>query len=259
MNNQSTIAKRLGVCAKSARWWLLIWQAEGRIADKPRSGCLRKLTAAAAAAVAELVRQSVFRSAIKLAVELCSQGLADVHRSTVTRELHADGMTYQLQRRVCLLTPRHKANRVAFARQYRDLAWGRVMFSDSKYFTMHPNGAARIWVDSGAQPPTAAAPKHNPALHVYSGATYYGLANPIFVSGGSIKSKYRKANGQLQRGVCQGEYQQVILPQLIAQGDEVFQQSGNWSGHWMFQQDGARVHTAELSLNRRKQAQTKPD
>lgn len=201
MNNQSTIAKRLGVCAKSARWWLLIWQAEGRIADKPRSGCLRKLTAAAAAAVAELVRQSVFRSAIKLAVELCSQGLADVHRSTVTRELHADGMTYQLQRRVCLLTPRHKANRVVFARQYRDLAWGRVMFSDSKYFTMHPNGAARIWVDSGAQPPTAAAPKHNPALHVYSGATYYGLAKPIFVSGGSIKSKYRKANGQLQRGV----------------------------------------------------------
>jgi hypothetical protein len=104
-----------------------------------------------------------------------------------------------------------------------------------------------VWTSADAQPEIGI-PKHSPALHVYMGVTYWGCTQLILVSGGSVKSTYKTERGQLHRGVCAQEYQEVVLPKLLAQGQLLFSSSGKWEGDWVFQQDGAAIHRSAGSI-----------
>lgn len=44
------------------------------------------------------------------------------------------------------------------------------------------------------------------------------------------------------------EYQEDILPRLIAGGNVLFANSARYAASWMFQQDNARPHTAASTL-----------
>lgn len=89
-------------------------------------------------------------------------------------------------------------------------------------------------------------PKRSLAPHVYM--TRWGLTDVYVVSDGSTKSSYIDSKGQRYRGVCALEYQRDVLPRLIEDGNALFAKAGRYEGSWVFQQDGARIHTTEASL-----------
>jgi transposase len=45
----------------------------------------------------------------------------------------------------------------------------------------------------------------------------------------------------LFKGVCAEEYQEIVLPSLLKDGDEMFKGT-RWAANWLLQQDNARPH-----------------
>ncbi len=245
----SDLVRHLGAAKSTARGWVRRFRAGRGAADAPRTGRPRSLSEDATAVAAELVRKSATKSTAKAAAALEALGHGRVHKSTVRRALRAADMVWSLLQRRPLLTADQRARRVAFAANNRWRRWRSVMFTDSKYFQMHPaSGRLGAWRHVDEPAAIVGVPKHNPAVHVYMGMTPHGLTRAIVVSGGSKKSTYTDSKGKLYRGVCAAEYQRDVVPQLIADGNRMFATAGKYEGSWVFQQDGARVHTTEASL-----------
>ena len=168
---------------------------------------------------------------------------------TIQRALAAAGFKWKLVRQVPMLSPAQRTARVSFAQRHVRTRWRSIMFTNSKYFTMHPvDTKQRMWCAADTQPAAIGVPKHSPALHVYMGVTWFGCTKLVLVSGGSTKSTYKNDRGQLYRGVCASEYQEKVLPELLQGGCQLFAQSEVWRDQWMFQQDGPAIHRAKESI-----------
>jgi hypothetical protein len=124
----------------------------------------------------------------------------------------------------------------------------KVMWTDSKYFTSNSSsGRIGHYTLTSAPPTTMPKPKRGASLHVYMGCTVFGLTELIIVTGGSkINKRYTMRGGSLYKGVCAAEYQDHVLPILGREGNRLFRSKHR--RHWILQQDGARIHTAPLSL-----------
>jgi transposase len=244
----SDLVKLLDVPMSTAKDWVRRFHAGRGAADAPRAGRPRSLSEVVTAVAAKMVKDPATRSTAKAAAALEALGYGRVHKSTVRRALRSADMVWSLLQRRPLLTSNQQARRVAFAANNSSRRWRSVMFTDSKYFVMHPaRGRLGAWRHADEPAATIGMPKHNPAVHVYMGLTPHGLTNVIVVSGGSKKSTYSDSKGRLYRGVCAAEYQQDVVPKLVADGNKLFGTAQKHEGSWVFQQDGARVHTTEAS------------
>ena len=159
-------------------------------------------------------------------------------------------MKHGLPKYVPALTPLHKAKRVSFAKKHvKRTRFSSWMFTDSKIFLMsraQSKRGVKVWFAKGARPIVQV--RHGTlGLHVYIGVTKYGITPPLFVTGaGSVKSSYANAKtGAMHTGVCAAEYQGLVLPHLIKQGNLLFAQSQSLATSWVFQQDNAPIHKAK--------------
>ena len=253
--NAASLVRLVGAPMSTAKDRVRRFRAGRGAANAPRSGRPCSLSDDATALAVSLVREAASRSTAKAAAALEALGHGRVHKSTVRRALRAADMVWSLLRRRQLLTADQRARRVAFAANNRSQRWRSVMFTDSKYFVVHPaSGRLGAWRHADEPAATVGIPKHNPAVHVYMGMTPHGLTDVIVVSGGSTKSTYTDSKGKLYRGVCAVEYQRDVVPKLIADGNRIFATAGKHEGSWVFQQDGARVHTTEASLRAARKA-----
>ena len=149
------------------------------------------------------------------------------------------------------LSAAHRAARCIFAANNANTNWARVMFTDSKYFQLHPpkkGRAMRSWTPAG-QRRVLPAIRNSQQVHVYAGVTQFGVTKLLFVTGttGQASPFTNSRNNSRYSGVCQQEYQQIIAPHLIAEGHRLFANTA-YRDNWVFQQDGARVHTAISSV-----------
>lgn len=64
---------------------------------------------------------------------------------TVRRALHAEGVHHRRPAKKPYLTPRHKQERLRFARDYLDFNWENVIFSDEKTFLSSQKGRLHLW------------------------------------------------------------------------------------------------------------------
>ena len=227
--------------------WINVWVRTGNVASPPRKSSTSGLRQRMATRVVELVQQAEYRTVDRVAARLLMEFLTAISASTIRRMLKAANLWCVAPRFEPLLTRAHKANRVAFATQNMHTNWQRVMFTDSKYFYMHPNrkGGLKQWVAKGTRPIMHTV-KNNQCVHVYMGVTAFGATTPIFATGttGRPSQFIDPRTQRAHRGVCALEYQHVILPRLIQDGSQLFSQSLLHAGNWVFQQDGASVHRA---------------
>ena len=114
------------------------------------------------------------------------------------------------------------------------------MFTDSKYFYLHPLSGRRgpkRWVLAETKP-TRPSTKFPSKVHVYVGASYYGKTEFRFATGTTrLKSEFSKT----QRG--------WVLLNIRDLNDTLLPQTKQLFGRhsisdWTFQQDGAPAHTA---------------
>ena len=228
--------------------------AAPHLATSPKSGRKRKLTAdqqgdlQAMAAIRETGSAKLAAAAYKkeTGVDLCKQ--------TAWRLLTESGHAYRTYRKVSMLSHAHRLRRLDFAAGHLKYLWSKVMWTDSKFFTLNTSCKnVGHYVLSSAPPSLLAVPKRGPSLHVYMGVTMFGLTRLVVVSGGStpnktyVKSIDRKTGRKnFYSGVCAAEYQERVLPVFAADGFELF--SRKHSRAWLLQQDGAAIHQTAASI-----------
>jgi transposase len=246
--NAREVAECFSVTEKTLRRWVSKSAAGAPMGNAPVPGRPPKLTAEQQAELRGFANSREFGTAAKAAKAFWRKNGIRFSKSTAWRALTSDGFAFRVYRPVPQLQPWNKAARVRFAQQHSQDGWSywsRVMFTDSKYFTVSSCsrriGHYQLISDTPSTVPT---PKRGASLHVYMGCTAFGLTEMIFVSGGSIKnSEFRTAKGCLYKGVCAAEYQAKVLPHFEREGKKLFGRKT-----WIIQQDGAKIHQTASSL-----------
>jgi transposase len=245
--NLNLVAKVHKVTSRTVRNWLQKRQEGVQPGRKKGSGRKPKLTAAHKQILRALASQLENRSAHRAAVAFGKQTGIFISSSTAHRYLTSDNYVFKLVRRVPALTDKHRSDRVKFCLQNLNRNWFRVAFSDSKYFKFESNsGRIGFYVLKAEQAPTRGKTKFGLSLHVYMAVTPNGATQLVVSSGGCTKNTlYKKPDGRLYDGVCGPEYCKQVLPVLQSDCKQLFIMSA--SRHWVWQQDGARVHTTAES------------
>ena len=235
------------------RRWQNRHKTTGDVQDLPRSGRPKALSTEMVSFAVKYAEKNPCFNAQSIANALKSEKGVQVSTKTISRILKKEGLKYQFPPVAPFIQPHHAAARVAFAKKNAKRAWRGVMFTDSKYFLLHPVKKGRgikVWLNpnlANAQP----LPKHSSAVHCYMGVTYFGTTNLIFVTGTTgYKSPFiNDVTGQAYKGVCGQEYVEVILPKLISEGKQLFASSNVHCDGWTFQQDGAKPHQTANAKN----------
>ena len=242
------------VLPQTIRNWQARAAAGASLADAPRSGRPSKIAQPETQKILKIIHEPATGSLRKATAQLAATGGPAVASSTIQRNLTNVQQVFRVPRRTPLLTPPHRQARVAWSEQNADTDFRGIMFTDSKYFRCWPlRERAGAWQHKSDPRPTAPQPKHGPALHVYMGVTAYGATGLIAVTGGSKKNT-TYVNTKLKspapyRGMCAREYQEVVLPQLAAAGNQLFSGKRRYAHNWQLQQDGAKQHTTADSLS----------
>jgi len=115
-----------------------------------------------------------------------------VTAKTVRNALKNIGFKYSSPRKILQHSVAQRSKRVRWCKHIRNtlrLSFQKVMFTDSKLFTLHPSAAtcaAQCWHATGKRP-TVAPARPSKGLHVYMGATAFGVTSLVFVTGGGTK------------------------------------------------------------------------
>ena len=187
------------------------------IQDRPRSGAPRKLSEQAVQRAKSLLSAGRSDSTLrKVARKLVTEGhcSSEVSKNTVRAAVRSgsNGLRSCHVSSIPILTEEQLKKRVAFAKENRNRAWTKVMFTDSKYFYLHPLSGRRgpkRWVLAGTKP-TRPSTKFPSKVHVYAGVSYYGKTELRFATGTTgLKSEFSKT----QKGVGAAEYQCILTGQ----------------------------------------------
>jgi transposase len=150
---------------------------------------------------------------------------------TVCNALKRFNKVARVRPRTVLLRPPNVGKRLAFAREMsaKPLSyWRRWTFTDSKWFAISSKGRQFAWVTAGSKPPTVPkAGRDGVKIHVYAAVNVHGVSEPIILPEGASVDAPR--------------YIADILPGLVK-----FSKRTIGANH-IFQQDGARAHTARLT------------
>ena len=248
----SAIARRFGKSHSFVSRWLAHHDQFQDFNDKPRSGRPTVIDPTAVQNIMEAAKLAECKSAAAIAARTQQVSGKLFSHTTVRRVLKANGLKHMRPRLIPLMTAKHKADRVAFAKKCsrRELAsYRQVLITDSKYFLVHPKGSpAASWCTTETRG-TVSKVKHSQGVHVYMGISYYGVTKLMYVTSTHQKSKYiNPKTKRLYDGVSGPEYGDVVAQCWKPEGDRLFQKSPKWSGNWKLQQDGAKPHTTAQNM-----------
>jgi transposase len=199
-----------------AKRWLDRCKTQSPAVDKPRSGRRSKLSAQHLSFIRKLVTSEGGVGSEEVASRLDAEHGVKVCARTVRNALKRAGFKHSLPKQVINLSTSQRLRRVKWCVAHRNthkLAFSRVLFTDSKIFTVHPTtGSARSasWHRVGRRPSVAPS-RHSKGVHVYMGVNMFGSTRLIFVTGGGSQSSSYKdpRSNQSYKGVCAKEYQDV--------------------------------------------------
>ena len=143
--------------------WVQLEACGAALGNKPKSGRKRKLTAdqqgdlQAMAVIRETGSAKLAAAAYKkeTGIDLCKQ--------TAWRLLTENGHAYRKYRKVSMLSHTHRLRRLDFAAGHLKYLWSKVMWTDSKFFTLNTSCKnVGHYVMSSAPPSLLAVPKRGP-------------------------------------------------------------------------------------------------
>ena len=228
--------------------WVGRATVENSVQDRPRTGRPSKLTEIYISFIKRLVEADSKVGSAEVARKLAAEFGVTVTAKTGRNALKKIGFKYGTSRKVLQHSVLQTSNRLKWCKYTMNtqrLSFQKVMFTDSKLFTLHPSAAtcsAQRWHATGKRP-TVAPARHSKGVHVYMGATAFGVTNLVFVTGGGTKlSPYWNPKAKsVYRGVCAEEYQKEVLPILLKEGNRLFKGT-RWAQNWILQQDNASPH-----------------
>ena len=228
----SQIAKQVGVTTRSVRRWFARFK-EGGGAELPaqkKSPGMPKKTSKRSLTVIKRQLEANPRLTARKIKEMNPDIFGEVSVRTVNRRIAELGYTSHRPVKKPILSPKQKAKRVVFAKKYiawDEVQWMSVLWSDESTFTVTCNRGANVYrkVGSDALDPRyiEGTVKHPNSLMVWGAFTGYGVAKL------HIFEKNEKVN--------QYNYLELMCDLL----PDAFEDTKAT----IFQQDGARPHTAK--------------
>lgn len=225
------IVAQLGVSERSVRRWVAKFNHQGS-QDTPTHEKMPgpgKKTSDRCRNIVKRVLESNPRISARKLREENPRLLGEVSVRTVSRLIGELGYSNHRAVKKPLLTRRHKVNRVQFARKYGawDEKWLTVLWSDESTFTVTCNRDGYVYRRRGSDPLdpryTCATVKHPDSLMVWGAFTGHGKAQlHVFHN----KEKVNQYN-----------YLELLC--------DVLPQAFEDTGATVFQQDGAKPHTAK--------------
>ena len=270
-----------GVTSPSICAWTRQLAADGELSDGPRPRDRKVSSQDVAAIQGELTqRQGPLRGSTSLrrAVPraITKRAATKASRQTYARALADVGWAEQAVRKALPLAgkagKRKREKRVTFVRGRARSAASNHLFTDSAIFTSDPtykSNLGRAWGPRGDPPDQDVTQAPRWKVHAYAGITRFGATPLLEVTGTSVaatrpRGRPRKpaaapanapaaapapaaataaATAEDHRGVTAHEYRTKVLPHLLSHGKSLFESNG--CGRWVFQHDGARIHTTK--------------
>ena len=231
--------------------WVKHYHRHHHVQSLPRKASGAALGARKVKRAIALAQQEDFSSAARVAKQLEVEFQDPVSAGTVRRWLKDAGMRYEPPRFQQLLTPQHRVKRVSFGQRTLKLHTDGILVTDSKVFQCHPPRYGRYmkrWSFPGNRRVVVTV-KHSQKVHAYAGISKYGATELVFASGttGRVSPYTNSKTGRPYAGVCGAEYEEIIAPTLISDGQEVFNGTA-YEDCWVYQQDGAPPHRTKGSL-----------
>lgn len=206
----------------------------GTVEDLPRSGAPRKISHHARLNCKRKLNGGELHNAVEVKNYLDDEEDVHVTPMTVRNMLHQEDMYPYKKIPKPLLNSKHKAARVALAKEYLaegEYYWQNVVFSDeATLHRVHGGGSQYQWLSKGARfdekrmQPTAS--------HGGGGVHMWAALCPFGVLAWTLYEGHLTAE----------TYVDILKEHLIPAADEYFD-----GEDWLFQHDGASVHTAQYT------------
>lgn len=159
------IAEEVGCTEQTVKNWKKRFQDGESEQDRPRSGRPKVLTPRLENVVLTRSKGKHKRSIRKTTTWLQSQG-TKVSRETVHRTFKRHGLHPYHRRKQQKLLPRHKQQRVSFARKYKDHNWETTLMTDETEFELNPTWNPKndvIWAHSPEEVPPIDRESYSPS------------------------------------------------------------------------------------------------
>ena len=246
------IARESGQKQSFVKKWVTRFLSTGGVDDLPRSG----RTIEFAGKDLRTAKRLLLKKKASSSVDISNHFSGKYSPATVRRGLVRGGWEFCEAKNVPKVTPSQRKRRVKFSKKHSRTSWKGVMFTDSKIFPLSPSmhsAKLKYWAPKGSHVYQECS-RDARKVHVYGGVTAFGLTDLYFATPTTGQTKFyiNAKTGKKYEGVSSAEYQD-ILQKLLADGDRLFQDSNKWANGWVYQQDGARCHTAGPSLKLLKQ------
>jgi transposase len=151
-----SIAKKFGKDPGSVSRFLRTFMARPGLVDRAGRGRRRTLTLRDEHVVKRVILSGECDTAAEISRQALNLGLPRVSEATVRRALRRQGLVARIMRKKPALTKRHKALRLAWAKERRNWTaadWERVIFSDeSKVVLVNCAGRSWCWRGPGSNP-----------------------------------------------------------------------------------------------------------
>jgi|GWRWMinimDraft_10_1066017.scaffolds.fasta_scaffold02164_1 transposase len=212
------------------------WLKTGAVSNKPRSGRPPKLNKLEERALKRWSLTDRKKSAQQLSVDMKIATGKSLSKVTVLKILRKYGLRRRLAARRPLLTTRMRKRRMLWGKARKSWTvydWKRVIFSDEKIFRMFPNRhgvfVTRYKNERYAKDCVLPTQKHSLEVHVWGAIGWRGVA-PLKV-----------VNGRLTA--------QTYVSEIVHDVPEIGTRLKPDVRQFIFEQDGARVHTAAVAMN----------
>lgn len=236
------------------------WQRTKDVLDSNRSGRKKKLTTELLETVKKIIQKQGGKSPKLAAIELHRQLGVKISPQTVRRRLWLGGWEGKPALKVPKLSQDQMNARVEFSKENARTPFTQWLFTDSSIFHLKPSKASRTlkyWGPVGERH-FQEVTRDSRKVHVYAGVSFYGVTPLLYVEGttGFRGEFIDPKTGQPQRGVSAKSYHGVFKDFFLPEGNKLFRGT-RWEGSWIYQQDGASVHTAKSTKDL--QAHLMPD
>ena len=160
-----------------------------------------------------------------------------IHARTVRWRIREVGLLCHRPKKGCILTNRHKAVRLNWARahlRWNHRQWGSVLFTDeSKFNVQNCDGRTRVYCQRGQRFSENCVQKRNcgggGSVHVWAGITQFNKTDLVILNGNVNARRY-----------IDNVLHPVALP---------FLRQNYRRGNFIYQYDNAPAHSARLTVN----------
>jgi transposase len=221
------ICREVGCSKNFVRRWRNESGNNASYVDRPRSGRPHKLSQPIRKQAKRMTQNKRGFSTREVARNLKKKKSVEVSHVTVWRALREVGLKAYLRRSKPRMTEAHAKKRLSLVKQWNDIDWNSVIFSDEKIFRRFrpPHGKKDIvWAMSSHEVPPVQVEKYSASFHVWGAISSRGKSELMFVEDTLDSSSYQKI---LEDG---------LLPCVTKLFDE---------DDYIFQQDHARCHDSK--------------